>query len=88
MDPENLNMALQKCPSYVCGGYLPPGRNHIYIYDRENDKIFHKEVLTAMGSLNKNTNPTDGAKFTYLPDPITEEQALEIEEKYAEAVEE
>ena len=88
MDPENHNLAIQKCPTYVFGGYLPPGRNHIYIYDRENDKIMHKEVLTAMGSLSPATTPTEGAKFKYLPEPIDEEQALEIEEKYAEMVEE
>ena len=35
---------------YVFAGYLPPGKNTIYIYDRERKTVFTKEVIIEMMS--------------------------------------
>jgi hypothetical protein len=58
-------------PVYIYAGYLPPGRNTIYIYDRHNQIVLGKEVVidTAQGyagdeGIRKSmdvTNPSNGA---------------------------
>ena len=35
-------------PCYIWAGYLPPGRNTIYIYDRHNQVVLGKEVVIDM----------------------------------------
>ena len=78
-------------PVYIYAGYLPPGRNTIYIYDRHNQIVLGKEVVidTAQGyagdeGIRKSmdvTNPSNGAQFEYAKDlpGITAERVAEVD---------
>ena len=68
---DQLDDVKMHSPSvYVFAGYLPPGKNTIYVYDRERQKVFTKEVIIDMTSSESGRvggdwmlNPT----FPYIP---------------------
>jgi hypothetical protein len=58
---------------YVFAGYLPPGKNTIYVYDRQRKIVYIKEIIVEMTSSESGRvggdwmlNPT----FPYIPRQI------------------
>ena len=47
---------------YMFAGFLPPGKNTIYIYDRQNRQVFYNDVLVDVTS---NLFGKDGPEWLY-----------------------
>ena len=74
--------------NFVFAGYLPPGKNQVYIYDRHNKILLGREIyLDFANGYAGEVNPTDtlevhrtvaGPTFTFKPaDPSPESEPEE-----------
>ena len=68
---------LNLCTVYMFAGYLPPGKNTIYVYDRTSRQILFKEVMVDLASKD---GQMEGPAFGYIPPPLSAEQRTAIDE--------
>lgn len=64
----NLKQYVPTC--YIWAGYLPPGKNTVYIYDRLNEQILSKEVVIELFPTGESCGVPAEIEFPSKPDPV------------------
>lgn len=76
---------------YVYAGFLPPGRQDIYIYDRQNRQLYGKQVMIEATGAEYARDGGDwlasrdeAVAAAYQPRPLSSERKEEIDQAYAD----
>lgn len=84
---EDGNLKQYVPPCYVWAGYLPPGKNIIYIYDRLNERILSKEVVIELCPTGESSGVPAELEFPSKPRTLAAAATEKLDQEYAEEVE-
>ena len=73
--------------TFIWAGYLPPGRQTIYIYDREIKQILKHEVVIDLAPLDSLCGVPAPIEFPHVPDPMDPSDIEKVDMEYDAAVE-
>ena len=75
---------------FAFAGFLPPGRNEIFVYDRHNKRVLYKELLVDMTGADvgrRGGDWTTNLQRNYTPEPKPSLEVERIDRKYEEDLE-